>query len=209
MRSEQIEDALEAFVRSKQKGADSGNYQRNARRVIEEWISWLSSQEDSVETFDQLQVTHMRQYARYLKERVDEGPSLARPRPPTGTTSRRSSVGVSTRNSSLKIQREHGAPKKNFRISARGAIASNSGTGMIEKPSSRISTSERTPLSTSGGWMRLRNSVIEHSPRCSPIRASAVERSFAIRTISAGVVSALGSLYIALFVFTLGRRATE
>ena len=26
--SEQIEDALDAFVRSKQKGTDSGNYQR-------------------------------------------------------------------------------------------------------------------------------------------------------------------------------------
>ena len=72
-RSEQIEDALDAFVRSKQKGADSGNYQRNARRVIEEWITWLSSHEDSVNSFDQLQVTHMRQYARCLKERVDEG----------------------------------------------------------------------------------------------------------------------------------------
>ena len=73
MASKQIEDALSAFVRSKQKGTDSGNYQRNARRVIEEWLTWLSSHEDSVETFDQLQVTHMRQYARYLKERVDEG----------------------------------------------------------------------------------------------------------------------------------------
>ena len=33
MRSEQIEDALEAFVRSKQKGTDSGNYQRNAKDI--------------------------------------------------------------------------------------------------------------------------------------------------------------------------------
>ena len=32
MSSEQIEEALAAFVRSKQKGTDSGNYQRNARR---------------------------------------------------------------------------------------------------------------------------------------------------------------------------------
>ena len=44
MGSKQIEDALEAFVRSKQKGTDRGDYQRNARRVIEEWISWLSNQ---------------------------------------------------------------------------------------------------------------------------------------------------------------------
>ena len=54
MTSEVIENALDAFVRSKQKGTDSGNYQRNARRVIEEWITWLSSHEDSVRSFDQL-----------------------------------------------------------------------------------------------------------------------------------------------------------
>jgi integrase len=66
-----IEDALEAFVRSKQKGTDSGNYQRNARSVIEEWITWLTDHEESIESFDRLQVSHMRQYARHLKERVD------------------------------------------------------------------------------------------------------------------------------------------
>ena len=71
--SEQIEDALEAFVRSKQKGTDNGNYQRNARRVITEWIGWLADHEEPVETFDQLQVSHMRQYARHLKERVHRG----------------------------------------------------------------------------------------------------------------------------------------
>jgi site-specific recombinase XerD len=66
-----IEDALEAFVRSKQKGTDSGNYQRNARSVIKEWITWLTDHEESIESFDRLQVSHMRQYARHLKERVD------------------------------------------------------------------------------------------------------------------------------------------
>jgi len=71
--SEQIGDALAAFVRSKQKGTDSGNYQRNARRVIDEWITWLADHEEPVETFDQLEVSHMRQYARQLKERVDRG----------------------------------------------------------------------------------------------------------------------------------------
>ena len=73
MTTDAIGTALEAFVRSKQKGPDSGNYQRNARRVIREWIEWLAAHEDSVETFDRLQVSHMRQYARHLKERVDEG----------------------------------------------------------------------------------------------------------------------------------------
>jgi integrase len=71
MTSEGIEDVLNAFVRSKQKGTDSGNYQRNARRAIEEWINWLADREDPIESFDQLQVSQMRQYARHLKERVD------------------------------------------------------------------------------------------------------------------------------------------
>ena len=64
MTSRKIEDALGAFVRSKQKGTDSGNYQRNARRIIEEWIAWLANREESVETFDQPEVSHIRQYAR-------------------------------------------------------------------------------------------------------------------------------------------------
>ena len=73
MTSGKIEDALGAFVRSKQKGTDSGNYQRNARSVINEWISWLADREEPVKNFDQLQVSQMRQYARHLKERVDRG----------------------------------------------------------------------------------------------------------------------------------------
>ena len=71
MASGGIEDTLEAFVRSKQKGTDSGNYQRNARRAIEEWVDWLAGREEPIESFDQLQVSQMRQYARHLKERVD------------------------------------------------------------------------------------------------------------------------------------------
>ena len=71
MASERIEAALDAFVHSKQKGTDSGNYQRNARRAIEERIAWLADREDSIESFDQLQVSQMRQYARHLKKRVD------------------------------------------------------------------------------------------------------------------------------------------
>jgi integrase len=69
--SERLEAALDAFVRSKQKGTNSGNYQRNARRAIEEWIDWLANREEPIESFDQLQVSYMRQYARHLKERVD------------------------------------------------------------------------------------------------------------------------------------------
>ena len=52
MASERIEDALEAFVRSKQKGTDSGNYQRNARRVIREWMTWLADREEPIGSFE-------------------------------------------------------------------------------------------------------------------------------------------------------------
>ena len=71
MTSERIEAALDAFVCSKQKGTDSGNYQRNARRAVEEWIGWLAERDEPIENFDQLQVSQMRQYARHLKKRVD------------------------------------------------------------------------------------------------------------------------------------------
>ena len=71
MSNERIEDALDAFVRSKQKSTDSGNYQRNARRAIEEWIGWLADRKGTLGSFDQLQVSHMRQYARHLKDRAD------------------------------------------------------------------------------------------------------------------------------------------
>jgi hypothetical protein len=71
MTSERIEDGLDAFVRSKQKGTDSGNYQRNARRAIEEWIDRLANRDEPIESFDQPQVSYMRQYARYLKRVLD------------------------------------------------------------------------------------------------------------------------------------------
>jgi len=60
-------------------------------------------------------------------------------------------VGVFTRNSSQKIQREHAEPKKNSRTSDRGVIASSSGVKLIEKRSSPISMNEHTRLSTSEG----------------------------------------------------------
>jgi hypothetical protein len=69
--SEGIESALDAFVRSKQKGTDSGNYQRNARSAISEWINWPANRKEPIGGFDQPEVSHMRQYARHLKERVD------------------------------------------------------------------------------------------------------------------------------------------
>jgi hypothetical protein len=58
---------------------------------------------------------------------------------------------VSTRNSSLRTQREHGEQKKNSRTSGRGVIVSSSGVELTEKRSSLTSTSEHILLSTSRG----------------------------------------------------------
>ena len=110
--------------------------------------------------------------------------SLVRRPTPTGTTLQPFWVGVSTRTSSLKIQREHGEPKRNCPTSALGVIASSSGIELSEKRFSRTSTSEPTRLSTNEDSMRSRNSVIVRLPHCSPIQASEAPKSFAIRTTS-------------------------
>ena len=148
MVSGKIEDALGAFVRSKQKGMDSGNYQamHDASSESGSLGSLIAKNPLRPST---IEVSHMRQYARRLKERVDEGASLARQRTPTGTISPPSLAGVSTRNSSLRTQRGHGERKRNSRTSALEVIASSSGVEPTGKHSSPISTSERTRLSTS------------------------------------------------------------
>ena len=61
---------------------------------------------------------------------------------------------------------------------------------MTAKHCLRISTSELTRPSTNADWMRSRNFAIGRLPHCSRIRASAVARSFAIRTTSVGAESA-------------------
>ncbi|WP_332900224.1 tyrosine-type recombinase/integrase [Haladaptatus sp. CMSO5] len=64
-----LQDALPPFLASKSKGeTGSGNYQRNAERVVGLWIDWLETR--GVDTFDELDVRSMREYARYLTQRV-------------------------------------------------------------------------------------------------------------------------------------------
>ncbi|MFC6993455.1 tyrosine-type recombinase/integrase [Haladaptatus sp. GCM10025707] len=75
-RGEPIHDALPSFIASKSKGeTGSGNYQRNARRVVSQWTTWVANR--GVETFSDLDVRTMRAYARYLAQRVRSGAIIA------------------------------------------------------------------------------------------------------------------------------------
>lgn len=65
-----LSEAKDEFLRSKQKGEQSGNYRRNAKRVLEEWLAQLGDEHDVRYTND-LEVTHCRAYARHLKRRTD------------------------------------------------------------------------------------------------------------------------------------------
>ncbi|MFC6993928.1 tyrosine-type recombinase/integrase [Haladaptatus sp. GCM10025707] len=69
---EPIQDALPGFIASKSKGeTGSGNYQRNAERVITQWAGWQADR--GVYSFDDLDIRSMREYARYLTQRVRAG----------------------------------------------------------------------------------------------------------------------------------------
>ncbi|WP_211330674.1 hypothetical protein [Halalkalicoccus subterraneus] len=46
---------LTQFLKTKAKGDDSGNYRRNAKRVITQWIDWLNQRD--IESFEQLDET--------------------------------------------------------------------------------------------------------------------------------------------------------
>ena len=59
MVKQELENALNAFIRLNQRGTDNWNYQRNAGHVIEEWTTWLADREKPVKTFDQLEVSHV------------------------------------------------------------------------------------------------------------------------------------------------------
>lgn len=68
----EIRGALAGFLRSKEKTTGSGNYRRNAERVITSWIKWLAARDPPIETFDELSVLAMRQWARTLAARVHD-----------------------------------------------------------------------------------------------------------------------------------------
>lgn len=63
-----LQEGLAQFLEAKSKGDGSGNYRRNADRVIGGWIDWLSRRQ--IESFDQLDGTVLAHYAEHLRRRV-------------------------------------------------------------------------------------------------------------------------------------------
>ena len=63
-----LEEGLTQFLEAKAKGDDSGNYRRNAKRVITRWIDWLKQRD--IESFEQLDETVLAHYAEHLRRRV-------------------------------------------------------------------------------------------------------------------------------------------
>lgn len=63
-----LQEGLTQFLEAKAKGDDSGNYRRNAKRVITRWIDWLAQRD--IESFEQLDETVLAHYAEHLRRRV-------------------------------------------------------------------------------------------------------------------------------------------
>jgi integrase len=66
--SPSLQDGLTQFLKAKAKGDESGNYRRNAKRVITRWIDWLEQRD--ITNFEQLDETVLAHYAEYLRRRV-------------------------------------------------------------------------------------------------------------------------------------------
>lgn len=71
-----LDDPLDDYLIDKSKAGGSGNYRRNAERVVREWISWTHD-ERSTYTFGGLDVADLEAYARHLKRRTTAEESLA------------------------------------------------------------------------------------------------------------------------------------
>jgi integrase len=66
--SPSLHDGLTQFLTAKSKGDKSGNYRRNANRVISSWIDWLDQRD--IDRFEQLDETILAYYAEHLRRRV-------------------------------------------------------------------------------------------------------------------------------------------
>ena len=66
--SPSLQEGLAQFLTAKSKGDESGNYRRNAKRVITRWIDWLNQRD--IDNFEQLDETVLAHYAEYLQRRV-------------------------------------------------------------------------------------------------------------------------------------------
>jgi integrase len=68
-----LDSALDDYLLAKSKANDTGNYRRNAERVLSEFLDWAEAQ--GVETFDALDVATLEDYALSLNRRTtgDDG----------------------------------------------------------------------------------------------------------------------------------------
>jgi len=64
-----LPEALEEYIRAKQKAAGSGNYANDVRLVLEKWVGFC--QERGVETADSVSDRVLKSYAEHLHRRVD------------------------------------------------------------------------------------------------------------------------------------------
>lgn len=69
--SRRLPDALDQYVAWTAKKGNSGNYRRNAKREIDNWIEW-TQENRSVHTLDGLDVDDLAAYALFLKQRADD-----------------------------------------------------------------------------------------------------------------------------------------
>ena len=63
--SPSLHNGLSQFLKAKSKGDESGNYRRNAIRVISSWIDWLDQRD--IENIEQLDETVLAHYAECLR----------------------------------------------------------------------------------------------------------------------------------------------
>jgi site-specific recombinase XerD len=68
-----LDSALDDYLLAKSKANETGNYRRNAERVLDEFLDWAEAQ--GVETFDALDVATLGDYALSLNRRTtgDDG----------------------------------------------------------------------------------------------------------------------------------------
>jgi integrase len=74
--SQRLDGPLDDYLTDKSKRNDSGNYRRNAERVLQNWLSWAKD-DRSTYTFSALDVDDLEAYARRLKRRTNDADGLA------------------------------------------------------------------------------------------------------------------------------------
>lgn len=71
-----LASALDDYLLVKSKKNGTGNYRRNAERVINEWIDW-TKENRTVYTFESLDVADLEAYALHLKRRANDPDGIA------------------------------------------------------------------------------------------------------------------------------------